>query len=240
MKKNSKKEEIPRRKKNAKLDQELAESIGSGFLALSIPAPDMSTLSPFLSGKPSRFLTVVKNTSPVAEARRIHEEALDITQDRLASLSLDLKVSKQESKKFLTELSACTQEIRNFLVRDVAVFDIALEAAAAEATSVLEQVTGSTVEKLELQRVKKATSLMVEMHTVHRMCQILKVAPEVRKLLLERFGAPSDQKLPDMSKVLQLLASRKESDGQVRRVEEAPRPRFSARSDGGFGRVPPT
>lgn len=239
MKKNSKKAEIPKRKKSAKLDQELAESIGSGFRALRIPAPDMSTLSTFLSGRPSQFLTIVKNKSPVAEARRLHEEALDITQDRLASLSIDLKVSKQESKKFLTELSACTQEIRNFLVREVAVFDIALEAAAAEATSVLEQVTGSTVEKLELQRVKKAVGTMVEMHTVHRMCQILKVAPEVRKLLLERFGAQSE-KLPDMSKVLQLLASRKESDGQVRRVEEAPRPRFSARSDGGPRRVPPT
>jgi hypothetical protein len=221
--------------------REIDDLIGGGFIGLEEPE-DWHNDVPrydfkFLSGPQSTFIVVVDTVDEIAEARRVHREALAVKRIRQQSALVTVNVPATSKRRFLASLDKRTRDLRNFIVDEVAVFELSFSTALKEAQDVLEQITGSNVDQLNISRVQKAAEQLVELHTMNKLCKVLGVSVDIRRAVLANMGQSdgNNKNLPNMQSLLKMLAARKGPGEQVRGVEGPKKPvdqRRAVRRDG--------
>lgn len=210
---------------------QIDELIGANFvgqdIVVSNRGSDWTTpamfpyASSFLSGPVSHFIKESAIPPSVHTALTIHREAERLKKQRIRASLISLVPDAKQKSRFLKSLSRTSTTLRNFIVDEIAIFDIALATATEEAKEMLEQLTGSRVENLNTSRVAKAAEYMVELHLMNKLASLLRVSPEVRKQALQHIGNTDGKKdMSSLRALLPLLAARKGTDQPMRGVEE--------------------
>lgn len=152
----------------------------------------------FLSSqKNSKFLRVSEKIETVAKnvPEEDHDEYLRRkARERLANLP---DVSPEVRRLFTQNLRSHTEAIRDFLVTEIAPFEVAMEAALEEASEAIELVTGTKNAKIEFSRPRRVADRMSELRTIDFLCRQFNVPEELRKIILEQFTSKegTDEKL---------------------------------------------
>jgi hypothetical protein len=172
----------------------LASHIGTRFQGVKRRTRTVLKPNAFLSSqKPSKFLRVSKNRKPVPIPSDTEEQEFKRKKllSHLANLA-DVPPGIQE--EFIKQLKLHTEAIRDFLVTQIAPFEVGMEAALEEASEALELVTGTKNAKIEFSRPRRIADKMSELKTVDFLCKQFSVPDDLRKVILEQF---SSRETPD-------------------------------------------
>lgn len=201
-------------------ENEIDSLIGAAFVPLNKKKPVVQR-NPFISGPPSRFVLERNLPSSFYESMALHHEARRVKKQKQEASLVTLTPTPAQKRLFYSRLDRTTASLRNFIISEVAVFELALSTAVQEASDLLEQITGSQVENLKMGRITKATEELVELHVMSKLAKTLGVNPEVRKTIMNGMAGHGKKDMPDMRKVLELLALRKGADQQMRGLDQA-------------------
>lgn len=231
-------------------EAEIDSLIGGNFIALNDPLPkpiakkreaSIEHASRFISGPTSQFIVESGIGEATAEAYAIHIAAEQGRKFKQQAQMLTLNITPVEKRRFLSSLDKKVRDLRNFIVTDVSVFELALSTAVEEARDALEQITGSKVESLNMKRVLKAADLLVDMYTVNKLSRVLGVPADIRKAVMEQIGIPDgNRKQENLSKLSELLGLQQTGKGpnpQMRGVDSPRTPQSFPRRASGTGTV---